>query len=93
MEDIEMAETTETATITKKPRVWRIEILGDLDGNFEFVGRLQKIRSQDGVEISQEDLGSESVGYDAAMLNPDLAPHMTKIKNGCRGLIRELRKV
>ena len=85
-------ETPETIEAIQKKRVWRVELLGDLDGDFQFVAHVQRIRTQGGVEISQEDLGSVSVSYDEAKADPALDPQITKIKNGCRGLIRELRK-
>jgi len=84
-------ETSEIINAIQKKRVWRVELLGDLDGDFQFVAHIQKIRTQDGVEISQEDLGHVSVSCAEAKADPALEPQITKIKNGCRALIRELR--
>ena len=85
-------EETANPTVVTKKRVWRVEIEGDLDGDFRFRAYIVKVKTEDGVELPPVDLGSVETTHDVAVLDPALEPSMTKIHNGCRALIRELRQ-
>lgn len=85
-------DTTETVSISSRKRVWRVEILNDLDGNFEFIARIQKITFLNGAEVGQEDLGCVSVLHDEALLDEALAPQIENLKGACQELIKRLGK-
>ena len=88
-----MDSGVETVSITSSKRVWRVEIINDLDGDFEFIARLQKIRFVGDMEVSQEDLGFRSIRYSEASLDPDMAHLTESVKASCKSLIDKLEQM
>jgi hypothetical protein len=84
-------DTVSVSTITTKKEIWRVELFGDLDGNFRFVAHVDKVQFDGGEEIGRIHLDDVVTDFATAEADPALEPSMTKLRNGCRALIRALR--
>jgi hypothetical protein len=85
-------DVTVTVAHTTKKQVWRIEIFGDLEGNFQFVAHIDRVTYDDTMtEIGRVHLPDVTILHDDAVADVNLEPHMTAIHNQCKALIRLLR--
>ena len=72
--------------------IWRCEVDGPLEGDCVFTMHVDKVTTQDGLEVARKSVGKFTVDSGLAASDPLLSPHTEKIQNGFKALVRELAK-